>query len=113
METVNMKNMVVLRNLQSNLVEEAIVILKANNKIKKKEIIEKSKKINAENKSNKNKEYIIKEAEMLISNYISSIENNKIKERPSRILMNKYSRLKKYSLAVTIILFISLIINFI
>lgn len=113
MDTVNMKNMVILRNLQSNIVEEAIVILKANNKVKKKEIIEKSKKFYSNNVKIKNKEYIIKEAEMLVSNYISRIENNKIKEKPSKMLMFKYNRLKKYSLAVTVILFISLIINFI
>ena len=113
MDTVNMKNMIVLRNLQSNIVEEAIVVLKTNNKIKKKEIIEKSKKLNLENTERKNKEYIVKEAEMLVSNYISKIESNKIKERPSKLLTFKYKRLKKYSLAVTIVLFISLIINFI
>jgi len=113
MDTVNLKNMIVLKNLQSNIVEEAIVILKANNKVKRKEIIEKSKNFNSNNLERKNKEYIMKEAEMLINNYITRIENNKIKERPSKILMFKYNRLKKYSLAVTIILFISLIINLI
>lgn len=34
METSNMKNMVVLKNLPSNLVEEAIVILKSTKKAK-------------------------------------------------------------------------------
>lgn len=113
MDTVNMKNMIVLRNLQSNIVEEAIVILKANNKVKKKEIIEKSKKFSSNNKERKSKEYIIKEAEMLVSNYISRVENNKIKEKTSKMFIFKYNRLKKYSLAVTVILFISLIMNFI
>lgn len=42
-----MKNIVVLRDLPSNIVDEAIVILKNNTKVKKREIIEnrKSKKI--------------------------------------------------------------------
>ena len=35
METSNMKNMVVLKNLPSNLVEEAIIILKSSKKVKK------------------------------------------------------------------------------
>lgn len=35
METSNMKNIVVLKNLPSNIVEEAIVILKGNKKNKK------------------------------------------------------------------------------
>jgi len=108
-----MKNMIILRNLQSNIAEEAIVILKTNSKVKKKEIIEKSKNLNLDNVQRKNKEYILKEAEMLVTNYISKIEKNRIKEKPSKMLMFKYNRLKKYSLAVTIVLFISLIINFI
>lgn len=44
METSNMKNMVVLKNLPSNLVEEAIVILKSSKKVRKLEKIEKKKK---------------------------------------------------------------------
>ena len=46
METSNMKNMVVLKNLPSNLVEEAIVILKSSKKVKKLEKIEKNAKGN-------------------------------------------------------------------
>ena len=46
METSNMKNMVILKNLPSNLVEEAIVILKSNKKVKKLEKIERNHKEN-------------------------------------------------------------------
>ena len=35
METSNLKNMVVLKNLPSNIVDEAIIVLKANKKTKK------------------------------------------------------------------------------
>ena len=45
METSNMKNMVVLKNLPSNLVEEAIVILKSSKKVKKLEKIDKNNKL--------------------------------------------------------------------
>ena len=44
MENSNMKNMVVLKNLPSNLVEEAFIILKSSKKAKKLEKIEKRKK---------------------------------------------------------------------
>lgn len=44
METSNMKNMVILKNLPSNLVEEAIVILKSSKKVRKLEKIEKKRK---------------------------------------------------------------------
>ena len=43
METSKLKNMVVLRNLPSNLVDEAIIVLKSNKKIKKLEKIEKNR----------------------------------------------------------------------
>ena len=39
METSKLKNMVVLRNLPSNLVDEAIIVLKSNKNIKKLEKI--------------------------------------------------------------------------
>ena len=40
MELSNMKNMVVLKNLPSNMVEEAIIIFKETQKVKQKEVIE-------------------------------------------------------------------------
>ena len=46
MESSNMKNMVVLRNLPSNMVDEAIIIFKETSKIKAKDVINKSNKIN-------------------------------------------------------------------
>ena len=55
MESSKMKNMVILRNLPSNLVEEAIVILKSSKKVRKLEKIENSKKINQEEQVRKEK----------------------------------------------------------
>ena len=72
METSKLKNMVVLRNLPSNLVDEAIIVLKSNKKIKKLEKIEKNRGTSLE-KTKKDKEYILKEAEMIVNNYISKI----------------------------------------
>ena len=37
-----MKNMVVLKNLPSNMVEEAIIIFKENQRVKEKELVEKN-----------------------------------------------------------------------
>ena len=79
MNESNLKNMVVLKNLPSNIVEEAIIILKNTRKIKKLEKIEKSKiKDNTIDKE-VDKNYIIKEAEMVISNYILQLEEKKKK----------------------------------
>ena len=44
METSKLKNMVVLKNLPSNIVDEAIIVLKTNKKVKKLQKIEKNKK---------------------------------------------------------------------
>ncbi len=75
MDVSKMKNMVVLRNLPSNIVDEAFVVLKSNKKVKKLEKIEKTKNSKVEGKDKKDKEYMLKEAEMLVSDYITKIEN--------------------------------------
>ena len=75
MEESKLKNMVVLKNLPSNLVEEAIVILKSNKKVKKLEKIDKD----VMNKTNKTqydvnkKDFVVKEAELVVTSYISKI----------------------------------------
>lgn len=112
MQSSDMKNMVVLKNLPSNMVEEAIIIFKETQKVKQKELIDKSEKINSTQIQSKTKDYILKEAEMLVTDYINKIENKKKLQNNSDII-KKYKNLKKYCLISTIILVISLIINFI
>ena len=113
MESSNMKNMVVLKNLPSNMVEEAIIIFKQSQRIKQKELVEKSKQIDFAEPQNKSKEYIVKEAEMLVKDYINKIENNKTMPKTELTLKHKYKNLRKYSIVSTALLLISLIINFI
>lgn len=110
METSKLKNMVVLRNLPSNLVDEAIIVLKSNKKIKKLEKIEKNRGTSLE-KTKKDKEYILKEAEMIVNNYISKIEN----KDNSKIIINKdtnekYKKLKKYAIITTILCIIQALV---
>jgi len=112
MQTNNVKNIVVLKNLPSNIVEEAIVILKSNKYVKKFQMIEKNNNKEIEQKKTNDDQYIIKEAEALLSSYVSKIENNKSIEKPSKLLKEKYKRLKRYSIVVTILFAISFIINF-
>ena len=112
MQTNKLKNIVVLKNLPSNIVEEAIVILKSNKYSKKFQMIEKNNNKELEKKESKEKEYIIKEAEALLSSYISKIENNKTLEKPNKALKEKYKRLRQYSIIMTIFFAISFIINF-
>lgn len=111
METSNMKNIVVLKNLPSNIVEEAIVILKGNKKIKKLELADKKNSKNVENEKLKSKEYILKEAEMLVSNYIDKTQNCKNGEKFTKKDKNKIKILKRYSIVVTVLLLISLVLN--
>lgn len=110
METSNLKNMVVLKNLPSNIVDEAIIVLKATKKTKKLQKIE-NKKILENQENKKDKEYILKEAEMIVNNYISKIEN---KENDKIIISKdtegKYKKLKKYAIATTIMCIIQAII---
>lgn len=61
----NLKNIVVLKDLPSNLIEEAFIVLKKNHKAVKFEPIE--------NKIDNTKDdYIIKEAEMLVNNCVDN-----------------------------------------
>lgn len=112
MQANSVKNIVILKDLPSNIVEEAIVILKSNKYAKKLQTIEKNNNKELEQKEGNGKEYIVKEAEALLSNYVSKIENNKIIDRPNKTLKEKYKKLKKYSIIVTILFAISFIINF-
>lgn len=108
----NSKNMVILKDLPSNIVEEAIVILKPNVKIKSKDLIDKKSSKNNKNKKTSNsKKYIINEAEMIVNNYISKIENDKknnIKEKTK--IENKYKRLRALCIFLGILFIASVII---
>lgn len=110
METSNLKNMVVLKNLPSNIVDEAIIVLKATKKTKKLQKIE-NKKILENQENKKDKEYILKEAEMIVNNYISKIES---KENDKIIISKdtegKYKKLKKYAIATTLLCIIQAIV---
>ena len=117
MNISDLKNIVVLKNLPSNIVEEAIVVLKPNKKIHKYQIInarkdnesskekyepnnKESSQKNCKAKIENNKEdntYIVKEAEMLVKSYIENLE----KKRPNNRKIEQ--RLRK-SIIVNIIL---------
>ena len=118
MDTGNLKNIVVLKDLPSNLVEEAIVVLKENQKIPKLEIANK-KKVNKQAQPKdmpkvKPKDYIIKEAQMLISEYITKLENKNKKETVSfQTLKKKYERVKTINCLLIASLAISIFVQFV
>lgn len=98
-----LKNIIVLKNLPSNIVEEAIVVLKGN-KIKLPEHIENKKETG---KKNDTKDYILKEAEMVILNYISNIENKK--QSNNKKIEKRYKRLKFISIGLLIALIVVIV----
>ena len=109
METSKMKNMVVLKNLPSNMIEEAIVIFKENSKIKAKDVINKTNQLSQV--QGKSTDIIFKEAEMLVNDYVKRVEASKNRNIFDKKISNNF--LKKYSIIITILFIISLTINFI
>lgn len=108
MNDSKMKNMVVLKNLPSNIVEEAYVVLKPN----------KNLKINLQKQENTGErltsEYVVKEAEMVISNYLSKIEEKKvIRNLEVEEIKKKYNNMKKTSMILMGMLVLNIMINFI
>jgi len=97
MDSNSMKNMVVLKNIPSNMVEEAFVVFKSNVKIHKLEKIDKSStnKKDVKEEKTKTKDYMIKEAELIVSDYISKIEKKEYELcNGNKKLKEKYKRLK-------------------
>lgn len=101
MDFENMKNMIILRDIQSNVIEEAYIVLKSNVKLHKVKMENMNK--NAKYDKSKEKECIVKEAEMIINEYAKKIEdkenelgggNKKIKE--------KYKKLKALTIFLAI-----------
>jgi hypothetical protein len=135
MKTDVMKNVIILKNLPSNLIDEAIVIVKDKKKIKDinysefiKDGGEKfSSSVNRqtsnrviqgymkeedlkklEDTKKEDRKYVIKEAEIVVTNYLSKIDN-KMPEKRIKRLEKSYKRAKKMSIILGIISVISII----
>ena len=97
-----MKNTVVLKNVKSNLVEEAIIVFKENVKIKEKQLVKgdlKKEKLDEENK------ITLKEAENVILDYIDECQ----KEKKRSIQKIKMRILKAVNISLVILLIIAII----
>lgn len=104
MNNLDMKNIIVLKDLPSNIIDEAIVILK-DNKIKKNEKLD-----NANEYVNTT---IINEAQNVITEYIEKLEQPKKERQNERKLLLKYKKLQILTILVTGMMAISFLINFI
>jgi len=103
MDISNMKNIIILKNLPSNLIEEAIVILKQNKKLKFS---------NEEHMKDNKQNFIINEAQSVIADYISKVEEqDKSSKRQLNELKQKYKKLKVVSITLGILMLICFVIN--
>ncbi|MCI8310245.1 MAG: hypothetical protein HFJ45_08860 [Clostridia bacterium] len=99
MQNNKVKNTIVLRGMASNVVDEAIVILKPHVKIKK---MEHTKNFIEKNTS---KEVILKEAEHVVSEYINKINQDDLIKQKKKL----ERKIKKLQLICTAF-FVSLVI---
>ncbi len=109
MKETNLKNMIFLKNLPSNIIDEAIVILKDNKKVKKLQKIDINKAIKEENSKVKNNGYIIKEAEMILNQCFSKVEEKDTKNVKQEY-DKKNKKLKRYLIITSAIVFLETII---
>ena len=91
---MDMKNMVVIKNLPSNIVEEAWVVIKPEVKNKEKELIKRMKNNGLNDKTKTS--YVLEEAETVIADYLKNINSYKDKKKYDDII-KKYKKLKKVS----------------
>lgn len=104
MQNKKLKNTIVLKGMASNIVEEAIVILKPNIKLKQREFVDKNSVIQKRNIPN---DYIVREAEKVILNYVQVIENeNRINRKLKRLKKFKFLQLTNIVLVIMLIIMI-------
>ena len=128
MNPENMKNIIILKNLPSNLIDEAIVVVK--NKKESKDINYKTlmqdgksraiqgymkeeelKKI--ENIKKEERNYIIKEAEMVVAKNIAKIENQILAEKKVKKIEKLYKKVRILNVMLAIISLICVAIQII
>ena len=102
----NLKNMLILKDLPSNLIEEAYIVLNPNLNLKIKE----TKEAEDNTKDNKvlAKDYILEEAKYVLLNYISKFET-KTEKVNIKLLEKKYKKLKRITI-ITLVTFLIYVI---
>lgn len=100
MQINKMKNMIVLNNLPSNVVEEAFVVLKPNIKFENNKI------------ENSKIENVLKEAENVVSSYVEELKRKNEKTTLEKQLEKKCKILKCWNIGLLIFSALVLIISF-
>ena len=104
MENNKIKNTIVLRGMASNVVDEAIVILKPNVKIKKTQAIKNFRE------KNNSKELILKEAEHIVETYVNQISAEELKKEKKK-LEKRVLKLRILTVFVFVLLVITVLIK--
>ena len=103
MNSSKMKNMVILKDLPSNIIEEAYVVLRPGVKFEKK--TEESQKNIAPN-------YILNEAESIIDSYLSdSKKQNLTNQVEENTIKKKYKILKNISFILVVLFILNIFIQ--
>lgn len=115
------KNVIILKNLPSNLIDEAIMVVKDKNKVKdinyndftkyteENGVIQGSMKADElkkiESIKKESRKYVIKEAEVVVTNYIKRIEDNLSDKKIDKLKKSyKKSKVLNIFLALTTII---------
>ena len=107
MEEINFKNTITIKNLPSNLIEKAVIVFKDKKTVKEIQKIEQQYNKKGKQISKNTNCYAIKEAELIVTNYLKEINNKK----RNKIVKNESNKkIKIYSVVVTILLLIQTII---
>ena len=104
MNDVDMKNIIVLKDLPSNIIDEAIVILK-DNKVKKKDN-------NYEPPILYTNMNMAEEAKNVIAEYIDRIETTNREKQSEKTLLIKYKKLQRFTVILTTMMIIGFLIHF-
>lgn len=104
----DLKNMLVLKDLPSNLIKEAYVVLDPKLKAKLKKIEAKNKNSSNENNKIMEKDYILEEAKYVLLNYVSKYET-KTENTSNKLLEKKYKKLKKTTIFMLVIFLVYVI----
>lgn len=107
MDKCKMKNVVVLRNLPSNLIEEAFVVVKSRKVAKNLERID--CKQNGFDDKCKDDGYIVREAESVLASYVRTVEK-KDEKKIDLGVKRRYNMLKIYGVLVTVAFMVAMIL---
>lgn len=101
MEKSKMKNIVILKNLPSNLIEEAFVVVKSRKVARNLEYIDGKK--NKFESDCKDDGYIVREAESVLSSYVNFVEKGSGKTE-KKSFEKRYKMMKIYGIVATIVI---------